>query len=89
MIFTSVAVAMSGGMIMLWFYNQAWFLNFSIADQSMRTLFHVGPTNLSVAIWVGFIALIGIATDDGVIMATYLEQRFKDFEPNSIAEIRA
>lgn len=89
MIFTSVAVAMSGGMLMLWLYNQTWFLNFSVADQSMRTLFHVGPTNLSVAIWVGFIALIGIATDDGVIMATYLEQRFKDFEPESIAQIRA
>ena len=89
MIFTSVSVAMSGGMLMLWFYNQPWFLNFSVADQSMRTLFHVGPTNLSVAIWVGFIALIGIATDDGVIMATYLKQRFTDFEPTSIADIRA
>lgn len=89
MIFSSVAVSVSGGMLMLWFYNQSWFLNFEIAGQSMRTLFHVGRTNLSVAVWVGFIALIGIATDDGVIMATYLKQRFKDFEPASISEIRA
>ncbi len=89
MIFTSVAVAASGGMVMLWLYNQSWFLNFSIAGTSMRTLFHVGPTNLSVAIWVGFIALIGIATDDGVIMATYLKQRFRDFRPESVADIRS
>ncbi len=32
--------------------------------------------NLSVAIWVGFLALFGIATDDGVVIATYLDQSF-------------
>jgi copper/silver efflux system protein len=29
-----------------------------------------------VAVWVGFLALFGIATDDGVVIATYLDQSF-------------
>ena len=40
------------------------------------------PLNLSVAVWVGFLALFGIATDDGVIMATYLKQTFEKDEPS-------
>jgi Cu(I)/Ag(I) efflux system membrane protein CusA/SilA len=43
---------------------------------------------LSVAIWVGFLALFGIATDDGVVMATYLDQSFKRHRPETPAEIR-
>ena len=29
---------------------------------------------MNTAIWVGFIALFGIAVDDGVVMATYIRQ---------------
>jgi Cu(I)/Ag(I) efflux system membrane protein CusA/SilA len=54
----------------------------------MRDLFQVGPMNLSVAVWVGVIALVGIATDDGVVMATYLKQRFEAEPPTSLAEVR-
>ena len=42
----------------------------------MQTLFQIHPINLSVAVWVGFLALFGIATDDGVVIATYLDQSF-------------
>ena len=45
--------------------------------------------NLSVAVWVGFIALFGIATDDGVIMGTYLTQVFDKRHPETVKEIRA
>jgi copper/silver efflux system protein len=44
--------------------------------------------NLSVAVWVGFIALFGVADDDSVVILTYLEQIFRDREPNSIEQIR-
>ena len=54
----------------------------------MRELFQIGPVNLSVAVWVGFLALFGIATDDGVIMATYIKQCFEKEKPDSIEGIR-
>ncbi len=54
----------------------------------MRDLFQIRPYNLSVAVWVGFLALFGIATDDGVVIATYFKQSFQKHEPTTIAEIR-
>jgi len=73
---------------MLWFYGQPWFLDFSILGTNMRDLFQVHTMNLSVAVWVGFLALFGIATDDGVIMSTYIKQSFDERNPNSIQQIR-
>ncbi|MCT4602116.1 MAG: efflux RND transporter permease subunit [Marinifilum sp.] len=88
MVFSGIAVAFAGGFIMIWFYGQDWFLNFSIFDISLRELFQIHPIYLSVAVWVGFIALFGIATDDGVIMASYLEQVFEKNKPKTKEEIR-
>ncbi len=34
--------------------------------------------NFSVAVWVGFIALFGVAVDDGVLITTYLDDIFKE-----------
>lgn len=36
-------------------------------------LLWLGDFNSSVAVWVGFIALFGIAVDDGVVMMTYIQ----------------
>jgi Cu(I)/Ag(I) efflux system membrane protein CusA/SilA len=88
MVFTGIAVAFSGGFIMIWFYGQDWFLNFNFFGENLRDMFQMHPINLSVAVWVGFIALFGIATDDGVVMATYLTQTFEKNEPDNVAEIR-
>lgn len=88
-VFSAVFVAWSGGFLLLWLYGQSWFLDFDILGQSMRELFQVRALNLSVAVWVGFLALFGIATDDGVVMATYLRQSFDSARPRTVDEIRA
>jgi len=88
MIFSGVAMAFSGGFIMLWLYGQDWFLNFSFFGTNLRDLFSMGTVNLSVAVWVGFIALFGLATDDGVLMGTYLDQSFARNKTESLKGIR-
>ncbi|MCA1809512.1 MAG: efflux RND transporter permease subunit, partial [Lentisphaerae bacterium] len=88
LIFTGVFVAWCGGFIMIWFYGQPWFLNFNVFGVEMRTLFQIHTINLSVAVWVGFLALFGIATDDGVVMGTYLVQVFRDKAPDTREAIR-
>ncbi|WP_179375756.1 efflux RND transporter permease subunit [Winogradskyella wichelsiae] len=88
MVFTGIAVAFAGGFIMIWLYGQDWFFNFSFFGENMRDLFNMKTINLSVAVWVGFIALFGIATDDGVVMATYLTQTFDREKPSDKMSIR-
>src|SRR5690606_13862411 len=59
---------------LLWAWGQPDFLNVVVLGTNLRELFGVGPINLSVAGWVGVIALIGVATDEGVVLATALQQ---------------
>ncbi|MBI4929220.1 MAG: efflux RND transporter permease subunit [Bacteroidetes bacterium] len=86
--FSGVFVAFAGGFIMIWLYGQDWFMNFSVAGMNMRDLFQMHTINLSVAVWVGFISLFGIATNDGVIMGTYIHQTFEKLKPTTIEEVR-
>jgi Cu(I)/Ag(I) efflux system membrane protein CusA/SilA len=86
--FSGVFVAFAGGFIMLWLYGQGWFLNFPVAGINLRDLFQMHTINMSVAVWVGFIALFGIATNDGVIMGTYIHQVFEERYPATVHDVR-
>ena len=92
MVFSGVFVAFAGGFLLLGFYD--WmagtgdtvekFDEFSL----LRDVFNFRTYNLSVAVWVGFLALFGIATDDGVLVATFLRDSFRRNEPTTVAGIR-
>jgi len=88
MVFSGIIIAFGGGFIMLWLFGQGWFVDFSVFGTNIRELFQMHTINLSVAVWVGFIALFGIATDDGVLIATYLDHSFKKNKPGNRQEVR-
>ncbi len=89
LVFSGILVAWSGGFVMVWFYAQPWFLNFSVLGTDMQSFFQIHPINLSIAVWVGFLALFGIASDDGVVIATYLDQSFHRRNITTVQEARA
>ncbi|MBN1163957.1 MAG: efflux RND transporter permease subunit [Candidatus Krumholzibacteriota bacterium] len=88
LVFSGIFVAWSGGFLMLWLYGRGWFMNFSVLGVDMRNLFQIRQYNLSVAVWVGFLALFGIASDNGVIISTYLKQIFSARRPSTVNDIR-
>ncbi len=86
-IFLAIPVALAGGFILLdWWpavQNQLYLLG--VMDRP----FPGGRMYLTVAVWVGFIALFGIAVDDGIVIGTYLEQSFRQAPPRRYEEIEA
>ena len=84
-IFAAVPVCVAGGLLLLAFFPAVKDFMFSIGLWDAPS---DGPIHVTVAVIVGFIALAGIATDDGVVMATYLEQTFAKRTPASREEIR-
>jgi copper/silver efflux system protein len=88
-VFSGIAVAWAGGFMLIWLYGEPWFANFSLFGTNMRELFQMGTINLSVAVWVGFLALFGIAVDNGVVLATYLRQSFDRRRTETLPELRA
>ncbi|MCK4797127.1 MAG: efflux RND transporter permease subunit, partial [Spirochaetes bacterium] len=88
LVFSGIIVAFCGGFILIWLYGQEWFLQLPFFGDYFRQLFNMQTYNLSVAVWVGFLALFGIASDNGVVIATYLDQSFKERKPQTIKDMR-
>ena len=63
-------------------------MDFDLFGTSMRDLFQVRTVNMSMAVWVGVIALIGVATDDGVVLSTYLKQKFDQGPAPDVEAVR-
>ncbi|MCA9616068.1 MAG: efflux RND transporter permease subunit, partial [Myxococcales bacterium] len=83
---SGVAVAMAGGFVLLAFWGaDVW--DVPLFPTSIEALFHTRAEPLTAAVWVGFIALAGIAVDDGVVLATYLAQVFRE-PPTTVDEMR-
>lgn len=87
-VFTGIPVAWAGGFIGLWLIGQPWFFNFEVFGHNVRDLLHFQVYNLSTAVWVGFIALFSVTADDGVVLATYLNQEFERRPVRGIRDIR-
>ncbi|NGX42743.1 MAG: Cation efflux system protein CusA [Chlamydiae bacterium] len=87
-VFSGILTAWSGGFIMIWLYGQPWFMDISIFGVNMRDFFMMHPINLSVAIWVGFLALFGIASDIGVLIAAGIDLGVKGREFKRVEELR-
>ena len=48
----------------------------------------IAGVKLTTAVWIGFIALFGIAADDGVVVATYIRQVLKRRTIRNVEELR-
>ena len=64
------------------------FCGIPVAFAGGMILLALNGVQMNTAVWVGFIALFGIAVDDGVVMATYLNQVFVRRRLTSVQDIR-
>lgn len=71
-----------------WWLALVVFVDIAVSTSGGFIMLWAWGANLSVAVWVGFIALFGVADDDSVVMLTYLEDIFKKKTPRSVDEIR-
>jgi Cu(I)/Ag(I) efflux system membrane protein CusA/SilA len=84
-IFAAIPVAFGGGFILLWAYPHLLDLFYELG---LRAQPSGGPIYLTPAVWIGFIALFGIAVDDGVLVGTYLMQVFARRTATTVEEVR-
>ena len=64
------------------------FAGIPVAFAGGMIMLAINGIEINTAVWVGFIALFGIAVDDGVVMATYLDQVFTRKQLRTIEDIR-
>jgi Cu(I)/Ag(I) efflux system membrane protein CusA/SilA len=84
--FAAVPLAVSGGLLLV----GSWHHIGGLLEDLGVSASHLGdPVHLTVAVVVGFIALLGICVDDGILMATYITQLVRERKPKSREEVRA
>jgi Cu(I)/Ag(I) efflux system membrane protein CusA/SilA len=64
------------------------FLGIPVAFAGGMMAVAVMGVDMNTAVWVGFIALFGIAVDDGVVMATYIQQLLKRRRIETVEQLR-
>ena len=64
------------------------FLRIPIAFAGGMIRLALMQVEMNTAIWVGFIALFGISVDDGVVIATYLQQIFTRRRLETVEDLR-
>ena len=68
--------------------SMAVFSGIPVAFAGGMVLVALMEVELNTAVWVGFIALFGLAVDDGVVMATYIHQLLQRRKVRSVEDIR-
>jgi Cu(I)/Ag(I) efflux system membrane protein CusA/SilA len=71
-----------------WWLALIVFVGIIVSASGGFLMLYLWGVNLSVAVWVGFIALFGVVDDSSVVMLDFLEREFAGGEPTTIAEIR-
>ena len=85
LVFAALPVTVAGGLILISFWPD---IQDRMHAWGLWEIPSSGPIYLTVAVVVGFIALAGISTDDGVIMSAYLKQVFERRRPTDVEGIR-
>jgi Cu(I)/Ag(I) efflux system membrane protein CusA/SilA len=71
-----------------WWLALVVFFGIIVSASGGFLMLYLWGANLSVAVWVGFIALFGVVDDSSVVMLDFLEKQFAGRKPSSIEEIR-
>ena len=80
--FGGLLISFAAGFLCLWVYQ-----GLEGTETAIGQVFGVGgEISLNTAVWVGFIALFGVATDNGVVLLSRLEQAFLERSPRSTQE---
>ena len=83
LVFGGLLLSFAGSFLCLWMYQ----LLAGDALSVLGEVFGIGrEVSLNTAVWVGFVALFGIATDNGVVMVARLKQAFLEQQPKSSSE---
>jgi len=81
----SIPVAVSGGLLALRFWPSVQYL---LENTGLTRASGHDQINITVAVVVGFIALLGICVDDGVLMASNITRIVKKEKPSTSEQLR-